>query len=231
MTRTSLRLWIWLPLATAALLLLVLVAGPIAHGWECYRTYAEGEHVEARVVGTDFERTLVLSIASGARAGEHCTARTSEEHRASLTPGDALDVVLPDARPGECVLVATLENSIALLWGLSALVVVALLMLVLLGLFLDRSFGRAGAPNARFDLGEIDCPRCSAPMQEGYLALLAPLHWRAPDEPIGLPTALSGMDGTVGWRGRPCLHAFRCQPCEIVTLRYGKPGLAAAPRA
>ncbi|HKJ25478.1 MAG TPA: PF20097 family protein [Myxococcota bacterium] len=223
MTRTSLRLWIWLPLATAAVLLLALVSGPIAYGWECYRLHAEGEHAEARVVASDHAEALVLTIASGPRAGEHCTAATSEAHRAELVSGDVLAVVLPDARPGECVLVATLENSMLFLWGLCGMVAAVLLMMVLVGLFLDRSFGRSGAPSARFDVGPIECPRCDAPMEEGYLPLLSPLHWRRPDEPIGLPTAFSGLPGTVGWRGRPSLHAYRCERCQIVTLRYGKP--------
>jgi hypothetical protein len=224
MARSSLRPWIWLPLAAAAALLLALVAKPIAVGWECYRLHARGEHAEARVVTSDHAKALVLTIASGPRAGEHCTAETSEAHRADLEPGDVLDVVLPRARPGECVLEATLRNSILFLWALSGLVVVALLLMLLVGLFLDRSFGRAGTPAVRFDRAGLVCPRCGAPMEEGYLPMLAPLHWRGRGQPIGLPTLLSGLAGTVGWRGRPCLPAYRCASCEVVTLRYGKPG-------
>jgi hypothetical protein len=61
-------------------------------------------------------------------------------------------------------------------------------------------------------------------MAEGYLPILSGIHWRRPDQPIGLPHALSGMPGTVGWKGRPCLHAFRCEACRIVTFGYGSLG-------
>jgi hypothetical protein len=168
----------------------------------------------------------VLRIRDGARAGRHCTAKTSRSHLARLAPGDALEVVVPEGRPDECVLVATLENSAALLWAIGGGVALFLGMLVAAGLALQRSFTRRLPPTTRFDLasGGLACPRCDAPMSEGYLPLLAGLHWREPGQPVGLPHALSGLPGTVGWRGRPRLHAYRCTQCEIVTLQYGAPG-------
>jgi hypothetical protein len=60
-------------------------------------------------------------------------------------------------------------------------------------------------------------------MEEGYLPLVSGIQWRKGSEPIGLPHALKGLAGTVGWRGRPRLHAFRCSRCEIVSFQYGKP--------
>ena len=33
--------------------------------------------------------------------------------------------------------------------------------------------------------------------------------------------AIGGFPGTVGWRGRPLVHAFRCTGCEILALQYG----------
>lgn len=224
MNRTSPRPWIWLPLATAAALLLAVVWGPIAVGFECWRLHASAARAEAHVVEADVADLLVLTIATGPRAGEHCTADTSEAHRAELEPGDALDVVLPADRPDECVLVATLDNSILLLWSLVGMVAVALLLLVLIGTFLERSFGRAAEPSTRFDSGAVVCPRCGAAMREGYLPLLAPIHWRDPGDPIGLPTVFTGLPGTVGWRGRARVAAFRCAPCGIVTLRHASGG-------
>lgn len=41
------------------------------------------------------------------------------------------------------------------------------------------------------------------------------------EEVVGLPHALAGLPGTVGWRGRPRPHALRCAPCQVITLRYG----------
>jgi len=223
MKADALRRWIGPGVGALALALVALVAQPVAHGWACYRTHAEGEKVEARVVAADYASALVLEVATGPRAGEACTATTSAAHAARLGPGDTLAVVLPTAKPGECVLVATLENSIALLWGLVGLVAAAVLLLVLLGLFLHRTLSTPGVPTTRVDFQDPVCPRCGAVMKAGYVPLLAGLHWREPGEPIGLPTAFSGLPGTVGWRGRPCLHAWRCDACELLTLRYGRP--------
>jgi hypothetical protein len=46
-------------------------------------------------------------------------------------------------------------------------------------------------------------------------------YWRHPGEPVGLPHALSGLPGTVGRQRRPRLHAFRCEGCSVITLKYG----------
>ena len=97
-------------------------------------------------------------------------------------------------------------------------------LLALMGILLEQSFGRATTPDVRFDRRELPCPRCGATMGEGYLPLLAPLHGREPGQPVGLPTVFTGLPGTVGWSGRPRVHADRCASCEVVTLRYGKPG-------
>jgi len=224
MARIPLRLRVWAPLAALGLLGVGLLASPLATAWRCYELHARGERAATHVVGKDPAVGLVLEIDSGSLAGSHCTAHTSDAHLASVEQGERLEVVLPEARPGECVLVATLENSAALLWGISGSVVVLLLMLLLVGLLLVRSFERPGAPSTRFDLSGVACPRCRTPMREGYLPLLAGVHWRELGQPVGLPHALAGLPGTTGWRGRPCLHAYRCQACEIVTFRYGKRG-------
>jgi hypothetical protein len=216
---------IWIVVVALALGGVGLVAGPLAYGWQCYRLHATGERVASEVVAVEPGAPLVLRIRDGARAGHHCTAKTSESHLARLAPGDPLEVVVPDGRPDECVLVATLENSAALLWGIGGGVAMLVLMLVAAGVALQRSFTRRLPPTTRLDLpsGGLGCPRCDAPMSEGYLPLLAGLHWREPGEPVGLPHALSGLPGTVGWRGRPRLHAYRCAKCEIVTFQYGAP--------
>lgn len=70
---------------------------------------------------------------------------------------------------------------------------------------------------------EVRCPACGKVMDEGYTPVLAGLHWRTLGAPVGLPIVLRGLPGTVGRRGRPRLHAFRCVPCEILTLQYGAP--------
>ena len=60
-------------------------------------------------------------------------------------------------------------------------------------------------------------------MEEGYLPLQAGVPWRKPGEPIGLANAFHGLPGTVaGLCKRPRVHAYRCEPCEVVTFRYGR---------
>jgi len=222
MTRRSRSLRIWAPIVAVCAVVLGVSARPLALGWECHRLHATGERAATEVVATEAPKHLVLRILDGPRAGTHCTSTTSAAHRERLAPGDRLDVVLPEARPDECVLVATLENSAWLLWGVGALVALLVAMLVGAGLFLQRTFTRRLPPTTRFDLpGDPVCPRCDAPMSEGYVPLLAGIHWREPGEPVGLPHALSGLPGTVGWRGRPRLHAWRCPKCEILTVQYG----------
>jgi hypothetical protein len=224
MTPRKLTLAIWLPIAALAAALLGGAAGPMATAWRCYALHATGERVQTEVVGKTPDVGLLLRVTGGSQAGMHCTAETSEGHLAAAAAGDVLEVVLPEGRPGECVLVATLENSMALMTALAALLAVFVLVLVLLGLFLQRSFTRPGVPNTRFDLppGAPACPRCRAPMAEGYLPLLAGIHWRDTGQPVGMPHALAGLPGTTGWRERARVHAFRCPSCAIVTFQYAR---------
>jgi hypothetical protein len=223
MASRKLALAIWLPIAALAAVLLGGVAGPMAKAWRCYALHATGERATSEVVGKTPDLGLLLRVSSGPHAGMHCTAETSAGHLAAAVPGDEIEVVLPEGRPGECVLVATLENSMALMAALAALLAALVLMLVLLGLFLQRSFTRPGVPNTRFDLppGAPACPRCRSPMAEGYLPLLAGIHWRERGQPVGMPHALAGLPGTTGWRERARVHAFRCPSCAIVTFQYG----------
>lgn len=218
----KLALAVWLPTTAVVAVLLTVVAGPMETAWRCYQLHARGERAQTEVVGKAPRIGLVLRVTSGSRAGTSCTADTSEGHLAAAVPGDVLEVVLPEGKPGECVLVATIENSAALLTAVAALLVVLVLVLVLLGLFVQRSFTRPGVPSTRFDLppGAAACPRCRAPMAEGYLPLLASVHWRDAGRPVGLPHALAGLPGTIGWRERPRVHAYRCPTCAIVTFQY-----------
>ena len=90
---------------------------------------------------------------------------------------------------------------------------------------LTRTFTRPAFPARRMaaDPAEVVCPACGKRMDEGYVPPLAGLNWRTLGQPIGVPHALGGLPGTVGWRERVKLHAVRCVPCEILTLQYGKP--------
>jgi hypothetical protein len=68
---------IWIVVVALALGGVGLVAGPLAYGWQCYRLHATGERVASEVVAVEPGAPLVLRIRDGARAGHHCTAKTS----------------------------------------------------------------------------------------------------------------------------------------------------------
>lgn len=213
---------IWLLLGLLAAVLVAPLAGPMRRAWTCYARHDAGERATAEVVST-YAGGLVLRLTSGPHRDAACTAKASET---AGEPGETLRVVYLADR-SECVSVATLERSGAVLWALTSGLGCVLLLIVAVGLALQRAFRAPGAPQRpmQVDPGAVTCPACGGKMAEGYLVLLAGLHWREPGEPVGLPHALSGLPGTVGWRGRPRLHAFRCTACEVVSAQYGIPRL------
>ncbi len=209
---------VWLVLATVGVAIALPLARPLERAWRCYRLYADAPVVEGLVRAELDDGLLLLSLETGPQRGETCTARGRAE------AGDLLPVVHLPERPGECELEATVEASGALLWAISGALAAIALLLVWIGLVLQRSFREPGVPARRIETGEAPaCPTCAEGMAEGYVVPLAGVHWRQAGEPVGLPHALGGLPGTVGWRGRPRLHAFRCTQCEVLTLRYGKP--------
>jgi hypothetical protein len=222
--RTHTRVFaVWTVAGILALTLLAVVARPMAIAWRCYDLNASGERSDAEVVHKVESPTLVLRIATGTRSGEACTAKTSAAHHEALEIGDPLAIVHRADRPDECVLVATIENSAIVLWSLTAGLGGVVLLILAGAVLITRSFTASPFLTSYMDVDakRVSCPQCGAEMAEGYLALLAGLHWRDAGEPIGLPHALSGLPGTVGWRARPRLHAFRCESCSIVTFKYG----------
>jgi hypothetical protein len=220
MQRPVPSLRIWLPLGLLAAVLVVPLARPLRSAWACYARADAGARAHAEVVSA-FEADLVLRLTSGPHEHAACTAKRSETPG---EPGDSLHVVYLAER-GECIAVATVERSGAVLWALTSGLGCILLLLVAIGLALQRAFVRPALPPRRLDAepDTIMCPSCGGKMAEGTLVLLAGLHWREPGQPIGLPHALGGLPGTVGWRGRPLLHAFRCSRCEVLTAQYGLP--------
>jgi hypothetical protein len=222
MERRSKLVALWALMGLLVALIVGAMARPMMTGWRCYRMHASGEHASAQLVEKLGNARLLLQIESGSQAGSACTASTSARHYRALRLGELLAVVYRTERPGECVLAATLENSAALLWSLTGAIAVIVLLIVWAGISAQRSFFAPAFLTSYLDVDgkDMKCPQCGGEMAEGYLALLAGLHWREIGEPIGLPHALGGLPGTVGWRTRPRLHAFRCKKCSVVTFKY-----------
>lgn len=215
---------IWAPAALLLLVLGIAAGRPFLVAWRCYEAAASGDWATAEIVGKHETVGLVLQVASGSRRGEACTLKVAEGFYAEAQTGELLDVVVRSDRPGECLRVETVEASHAFLVTFAAVCACVALGVILVALLIQRSFGARPPPTSFLDVAapHVVCPRCGKEMAEGYVPLLAGLHWRRPGEPVGLPHALGGLPGTVGWKGRPRLHAFRCEPCEVITLRYGK---------
>ena len=199
---------------------------PLRIAWSCYWLHENGVREQARVVEKLPERaTLALLVEQGPHAGQACTAGTSFEVFEATEKGDLLQVVYVDWKPGECELESTIEASGRVLGSFVGLLAAVGILLLAAGAFLHRSFTRPEHPARRLQAEprDVRCPACGKAMDEGYVPLLAGMSWRRLGEPIGLPHALRGMPGSVGWRGRPRLHAVRCVPCEVVTLQLGEP--------
>jgi hypothetical protein len=223
--RAAIMIWSLMLFAIAGIC--VAVAGPFYNAWQCYERAAAGEQAQAAVISTDTEVGVVLQLTSGSQAGNSCTVEVSESYAAELQAGDTLAVYSYADRPGDCELADTIEASKALLSFIASVVAIALLLLVLLGIIIQRNINKTPALTSRFDSAGrgMKCPRCEASMGEGYLIPAAGVHWRNVGQPLGLPHALGGMPGTFSWTGRACLHAYRCESCEISTFRYGKQSL------
>jgi hypothetical protein len=214
---------VWIAIGVLATAVAVPVSGPLRVAWRCYRLHESGQHAQAELVQKLEPDTLVLLLSDGRQAGHACTARTSRAIHAAARTGEWFQVVYFEDRPGDCVLASTIEASgivlLAVLGGLASL----LLLLVGVGVWLHGSFSRPAAPRRRMRVApdSVRCPACGGAMDEGYLPLLAGVHWRRLGDPIGMPHALGGLPGTVGWRGRPLVHAFCCAGCQILSVQYG----------
>jgi hypothetical protein len=225
MAPRSKQLWIWLAVSALVALIAVPLWGPMRIAWHCYQLHENGIRDQAEVVKKLPNELFALRVVGGPHAGEVCTADTSVAIYDATEIGESLEVVYIEWKPGECELDSTIEASGGVIWFMAAVIGSILAGLIALGVTLSRSFTRPVHPKRRMRVepGEVRCHACGEAMEEGYLPLVSGIQWRKVGEPIGLPHALKGLVGTVGWRGRPRLHAFRCSTCEIVSFQYGKP--------
>ena len=217
------QLWIWFAIVALVALSVIPLWRPMGIAWRCYWLHENGIREQAEVLQKLPNETFALLVVDGPHAGQACTADTSVAIYDATEIGESLEVVQVEWKPGECELASTIEASGRLLWFVLAVIGSILAGLIALGIVLTRSFTRPVDPRRRMqvEIGEVRCHACGQAMEEGYLPLVSAIQWRKIGEPIGLPHALKGLAGTVGWRGRPRLHAFRCSTCEIVSFQYG----------
>jgi hypothetical protein len=214
---------IWAVVALLVGVVAVPLSGPLLRAWSCYRLHDSGARDDAVLV-EKLENMFVMRLATGAHTGKVCTAKTSAAEYDDAVSGQVFEVVYRADR-GECVLDATIVRSGIVLWSISGGAASLLLLIASIGAWAHQSLTTPAFPRRRMNVEgtALACPVCGGEMAEGYLPMLAGVHWRGLGQPVGTPHNLSGLPGTVGWRRRPLLHAFRCPECQIVSFQYGAP--------
>ena len=158
-----------------------------------------------------------------------CEFGVSKDTYYSIGIRDELAIIYSPSNPSDCSIPDGIEISRYLL--LMTLVVAFLILLAGIGFYyyIYNSYKKPHPqnlvkPTTDMDLGgnTPKCPKCGVNMTEGYMPTVGGVAWRDREEPIGIPTMLTGLPGTTFWVKRPLLHAFNCKECEIITFKYGK---------
>jgi hypothetical protein len=202
---------------------LFVLGRPLVNVWRSYDAAVNGEHAEAELVDKDEDLGLTLAIRSDSTEALSCVAEASPAIIERAEPGDVFEVVLKPGKPGECYLESSLRLASVIMWAFAGMLVVSVALILALGFFLHRSYADVPALTTRFAAGpsQLSCASCGQPMRAGYVVPMGGIHWRDGGEAIGLPLVIGGLPGTVGWKGRPRLQAFRCQTCDVVTFKHG----------
>jgi hypothetical protein len=157
-----------------------------------------------------------------------CEFGVSKDTYYSVGIRDQLLVVYPPNNPSECTLPDGARVSRYLL--LATLITAIFILMLALGFiyYMYKSYKKPEpdnlvipTTNMNLDGTALKCPKCKSGMTQGYMPTVGGVTWRDGDEPIGIPTMLTGLPGTTFWVKRPLLHAFHCKQCEIITFKYG----------
>ena len=169
---------------------------------------------------------LKLTYSSQTNGEESCEAVVSKKIYENYLVGDKFKVLYNKKDSNKCFLP---ENARSLyLLSLIAICFGALFLIIFLAsaLYVYKSFKKREIPvklSTRIsNTDRILCPECSGEMTEGYIPGVGGINWRERKDPVGLPTMLTGLPGTIFWVKRPILHAFNCKKCSVVIFRYGK---------
>jgi len=157
-----------------------------------------------------------------------CNVGVSKDTYYSIGIRDELRIIYSPAITSSCSLQDTVEISRAIL--LMTLIVAAVIFLISLGFiyYIYKSYSKPSAdnlvkPTTALNLESTpECPKCRSMMTEGYMPTVGGVSWRDKYEPIGIPTMLTGLEGTTFWIKRPLLHAYHCKQCKIIIFKYGK---------
>lgn len=156
-----------------------------------------------------------------------CRINVSKTVYNSYSVNDKLVIVYLKSKPGVCYLQGSAEGLYFSSMVLVVFGIISLLIFIAFAYHVYKSFKKTGKPvslTTKFegDRANVICPECGSPMDEGYIPGVGGINWRDRGDPIGLPTMISGLPGTVFWFKRPLLHAFNCKQCALVVFKYRK---------
>ncbi len=217
-----LRRVVWAVATLLGLAVVLVLWVPGQRAYHCFADWTSGQMAEAEIVSVEAATGIELRFEDG----ELCLAPFGVSSIDEFAAGDRIEAVRRADRPGICETRATIEAARSLLVSVAAGVVCILLAIGLMARVIARSLTQVPQLTTRFELpeeteGTAACPRCTKPMDEGYLPLRAAIHWRRLGAPVGAAGAFGGLRGTMSLRKPPRVHAFRCEPCEVVMFRYG----------
>jgi flagellar basal body-associated protein FliL len=190
--------------------------------------YKDGRHVRTNITSSSDDHRIMVNLKLPGGITSVCTLRVSKYTYDIVSKRDILNVAYLPEDPSECTLPDGIELNLHLIASLLAVAVILLLLAAGFAFYIYRSFRKPppGKPvTLTTDLGippgGVACPKCGAPMTEGYMPTVGGVSWRDREDPIGIPTMFTGLPGTTFWVKRPALHAYRCEPCRIIVFKYG----------
>ncbi|MFI5323525.1 MAG: PF20097 family protein [Thermodesulfobacteriota bacterium] len=187
-----------------------------------------GQLIRMRATSESDDHRVFVSLQLPHGISSLCSFRVSKDTYDVITKRDSLNIIyLPDD-PSKCTLPNSLGINRLLLISLIAVAVFLLLLSAGFIFYIYNSFRKPPADKPvplttylGIADGGLDCPKCGAPMTEGYMPTVGGVSWRDRRDPVGIPTMLNGLPGTTFCVKRPKLHAYRCETCCIIIFRYG----------
>ncbi len=188
----------------------------------------DGRLVRASITSPSDDHRIVVSLRMPRGITSACTLRVTKYTYDVIARHDILNVVYLPEDPSKCTLPDSVELNLYLLMSLVAVALFLLLLAAGFTYYIYKSFRKPPrdklvplTTDLGMPVGGLACPKCGAPMTEGYMPTVGGVSWRDREDPIGIPTMLTGLPGTAFWVKRPKLHAYRCEPCRIIVFKYG----------
>ncbi|MEQ9619006.1 MAG: PF20097 family protein [Deltaproteobacteria bacterium] len=190
--------------------------------------FRNGRLFKTSVTSASNDHRFVVAFATEEGVTGKCTISVSKRTYDVISKRDELLISYLPEDPAQCTIPNSFELNRYLVITVLAVAVFLLLLAAGFVLYIYKSFKKPSSRHLvpltnNLDLpGDgLTCPKCGSGMTEGYLPAVGGVSWRDRDDPVGIPTMLTGLPGTTFWLKRPKLHAYHCESCHIITFRYG----------